>query len=73
MTTLVNRESVLLAVPVGKENAVGATKIKETLGLRSMDTIKRHLSKLVGSGEIHVTTVRTIKRHKALVYYRAST
>ena len=49
--TPADRESVLLAVPVGRENAVGAVKIEETVGLWSSTTMKRHLAALVSSGK----------------------
>ena len=70
--TPADRESVLLAVPVGRENAVGAVKIEETVGLWSLTAIKRHLAALVSSGQIHSMSVRAPNHHDVIVYYRSN-
>ena len=70
--TTVDRDSVLLAVPVGRENAVAAVQIEETVGLWSSTTIKRHLAALVSSGQIHSMSVRVPNHHEVTVYYRYS-
>ena len=72
MMTKVNQDSVLLAVPVGRENAVGAAKVAETVGLRSLEVIKRHLAALVSSGQIHSMSVRATNHHDVIVYYRSN-
>ena len=72
MMAKVNQDSVLLAVPVGRENAVGAAKVTETVGLWSSTTIKRHLAALVSSGQIHSMSVRPPNHHDVIVYYRSN-
>jgi hypothetical protein len=68
----VDRGRVLLAVPVGKDNAVGATKIAETMSLWSLTTIKRHLVALVASGKIQSRSIRAPRHRDVTVYYRPS-
>ena len=72
MMAKVNQDSVLLAVPVGRENAVGAAKVTETVGLWSLEVIKRHLTAMVASGQIHAVSARALNRHEVTVYYRSS-
>ena len=72
MMTKVNQDSVLLAVPGGRENAVGAAKVTETVGMWSLEAIKRHLAALVSSGQIHSMSVRVPSHHEVTVYYRYS-
>ena len=72
MMTKVNQDSVLLAVPVGRENAVGAAKVTETVGMWSLEAIKRHLAALVSSGQIHSMSVRAPNHHDVIVYYRSN-
>ena len=70
--TTVDRDSVLLAVPVGRGNAVRAAQIEATVGLWSSTTIKRHLAALVSSGQIHSMSVRAPNHHDVIVYYRSN-
>jgi hypothetical protein len=72
MITKVNRDSLLLAVPLGKENAVGAVKILETVGLWSLKAIKVHLIEMVETGQIHMVSARARNHQEVTLYYRSS-
>jgi hypothetical protein len=68
---MVDRDCVLLAVPVGKENAVGLTRIEEALGLWSSRDVRHYLAELVASGQIQSETVRARGIQDVRVYYRS--
>lgn len=70
MSTHGRSNSVFLAVPVGRENAVGRAKIEEILGVLGSKKIKFTLAELVAAGRIHAVTVPGFRRHDATVYFR---
>jgi hypothetical protein len=67
---MVSQDDVLLAVPIGRENAVGVTKIEEIVGLRSFKKIRASLADLVASGQINSEVVPGARRHGLTIYYR---
>ncbi len=69
---MVNRESLLLVVPVGKENAASLSWITETLGLWSMKTIKHHLKTMVATRRICEVAGRAPNGAAITLYYRSS-
>jgi hypothetical protein len=68
---MLDRDSVLQAVPIGRENAVGLTKIQDALGLFSSKAVRRHLVELVASEEVLPVSFHARPLLKMTVYYRS--
>jgi hypothetical protein len=61
---------VLLAVPIGRENAIGLAKIEEAVGVWSTRKIKSSLTELVASGQVQTVNVPGFRRLEVTVYFR---
>jgi hypothetical protein len=67
---MVDEYSVLLAVPVGQENAIGVSEIEEVVGVWASKLVRRCLSELVATGRVNSIIVRGRRRHETTVYFR---